>query len=336
MDLQKFRKRLKEYRSRIGISQEDLADGAHVNKSVLSEALNGRQPLSVELVHGIIHYLAEEQAIRGQSQVFELLKLTDTEDFSEADWKSPPFVDLVPEPSPIAPPHQLLQDEISQAPSGKTAPSAEDLVNEQQDDGLQINKPIQAEEQAIAAPETSEEQALLLDQKNDVSHESSPASSHLQDTLLSPKDRLEAAYQQLWNVSEARFQFAGVVEALRKIRGEVAYETLPRVKQELEDAELAFHEKEARQVLRFLDNNKVWPHYMLGTAAYEKYKERTKKLVEEALEARSRLTHPVLKFDALLAGDHWKDDDPQTRKLYEEMEREFNAMLKAMNRRLRV
>ncbi|HEU5377746.1 MAG TPA: hypothetical protein VFV38_20170, partial [Ktedonobacteraceae bacterium] len=59
-------------------------------------------------------------------------------------------------------------------------------------------------------------------------------------------------------------------------------------------------------------------------------------LVEEALQPQSPLMRPVLDFDALLAGDRWKDDDPQTRKLYEEMEREFNAMLKAMNRRLRL
>lgn len=336
MDLQKFREKVTEYRDSISMSQEELADGVGINKSVLSEALNGKRPLTPYLVRHIIRHLAKRGAILGQSQALELLNLAGCDNFSEADWNAPPLVDLAPVPSPMISLPQRLQNEAPQAPSGETTSPAEDPVSEKQDGKSQANSSMQTEEQVATAPEPAKEQAPPSDQRDDGSRGSFPTILHLQGIPLSPKDRLEAAYQQLWDISEARFQFAGVVEALRKIRGEVAYETLPRVKKELENAEAAFHENEVRQVLRFLDNNKVWPHYVLGTAAFEKHKERTKNLVEEALQPQSPLIRPVLNLDALLAGDRWKDDDPQTRKLYEEMEREFNAMLKAMNRRLRL
>ena len=73
----------------------------------------------------------------------------------------------------------------------------------------------------------------------------------------------------------------------------------------------------------------------MGTAAFEEYKERRKDLVKEALKPGSPLVYIIANSDALLAGDRWQDDDPQTRQLHQEMEKEFNAMLRAMNRRLK-
>ncbi len=112
MDLQKTREKLKEYRNRIGISQEDLADGIYVNKGVFSDILNGKRALTSDLVHRILLYLAEHGAIRGQSQVYEFLELTDSEEFSEADWKAPPLADLRPAPSPTADSYRPSQQEM--------------------------------------------------------------------------------------------------------------------------------------------------------------------------------------------------------------------------------
>ena len=335
MDLQKLRERIKEYRNRIGVSQEELADGIYVHKSVLSEALNGKRPISTDLIHRIIHYLAERGALRGRSQVFELIKLTDSEDFSEADWKSPPLADLVPEP-PVVPSHQIPLNEALSVASNDDLTSAHGPEWEDLDDEAQKNVSAQTGDRTAAVAETPEEQEQPRGQIGEDLGITLIQSSGLPNLPLSQKDKLEDAYRQLMTISEARFQFAGVVEALRKFGGEVAHEALPQAKSELEDAERTFHEKEVRQTITLLDNDKIWPHYVMGTEAFKKHKERTKDLVEEVLEPRSLLTRPVLNLEALLAGDRWKDYDPQTGKLYLEMEKEFNAMLRAMNRRLKL
>lgn len=129
MDLQKFRERLKEYRDRIGMSQEELADAIFVHKSVLSGALNGKGPLSTELVHSIIQLLADREAVRGQAQVSELLALTDCVDFSPADWDSPPLVDLTPsKPRLIVSEQPILhRDTLPSDASGEPAIRAEYL-----------------------------------------------------------------------------------------------------------------------------------------------------------------------------------------------------------------
>ncbi len=126
MDLQKFRERLKEYRGLIGMSQEELADVVYTHKSVLSEALNGKSPPPTDLVHRIIKRLAEREAILGQEQVYELLELTDCEDFSPADWDSPPLVDLAPsKPRPVVPEQPVLQrDALSLDPFNEPAACA--------------------------------------------------------------------------------------------------------------------------------------------------------------------------------------------------------------------
>lgn len=336
MDLQKIREKLTQYRNRIGISQADLADAAHVHKGVLSDALNGKRAISTDLIHRIILYLAEEEAIRGKSQAVELLELTESDDFSEADWKSPPLVDLAPEPpSTVAPSHQLIELETPLV-TALNETSTQDSEDKNNGDLSQTSTSFLTEEQIAATAEIPETQEQNLDQSEGNVQVTLFQSSSLQNSHLSPKDRLEVAYRQLINIAEARFQFAGVVEALRKFNGDVAYETLPLVKKELDAAELVFHENEVRQTLILLDNNKVWSHYVMGTAAFEKYKERTKDLVEEALKPRSPLVRPVLNLDALLAGDHWQDNDPKTRQIYQEMGKEFNAMLRAMNKRLKL
>ena len=338
MDLQKIREKLTQYRNRIGISQADLADAAHVHKGVLSDALNGKRAISTDLIHRIILYLAEEEAIRGKSQVVELLELTESEDFSEADWKSPPLVDLAPEPlSTLVRSHQLIELEAPPvAAFNETSASTQSSEGKENGDVSQTSMSSSKEEQKAATAETPETQEQNLDQDEGNVQITLFQSSSLQNSHLSPKDRLEVAYRQLINIAEARFQFAGVVEALRKFNGEVAYRTLPQAKKELDDAELVFHEKDVMRTLRLLDNNKVWSHYVMGTASFEKYKERTKDLVEEALKPRSPLVRIIPNLDALLAGDHWQDNDPKTRQIYQEMEKEFNIMLRAMNRRLKL
>ena len=102
------------------------------HKSVLSDALNGKGPLSVELVHSIIQVLAEQQAIRGQAQVYELLELTDCEDFSPADWNSPPLADLAqPKTTPIVPGRLVSQqDSLSFDESAARAKYLERICNQ--------------------------------------------------------------------------------------------------------------------------------------------------------------------------------------------------------------
>ncbi|HEU5374679.1 MAG TPA: helix-turn-helix transcriptional regulator, partial [Ktedonobacteraceae bacterium] len=237
MDLQKFRERLTEHRDSVGMSQEELADGVGINKSVLSEALNGKRSLTPYLVRHIIRHLAKRGAILGQSQALELLNLAGCDNFNEADWNAPPLMALAPVPSPMVSLPRLPQDEASQALSGETTSLDEDLESEKQDDKPKADSSIQTDEQVAITPELPKEQAPPSDQKDNISHGNFPTVLHLQGIPLSPKDRLEVAYQQLWNISETRFQFAGVVEALRKFSGEVAFEALLQVKRELEEAE---------------------------------------------------------------------------------------------------
>ncbi len=338
MDLQKIREKLTQYRNRIGISQADLADAAHVHKGVLSDALNGKRAISTDLIHRIILYLAEEEAIRGKSQVVELLELTESEDFSKADWKSPPLVDLAPEPpSTLIPSHQIIELETPLvAAFNEPSASTQNSEDKDDDDVSQTSTSSLKEEQKAVDAETPETRESNLAQGEGNVQITLFQSSNLQNSHLSPKDRLEVAYRQLIDIVETRFQFASVVEALRKFNGEVAYETLPRVKKELDAAEVVFHEQEVARTLRLLDNNKAWSHYVMGTVSFNKYRERTKDLVEKALEPRSPLVYIIPNIDALLAGDRWRDDDPKTRQIYQEMEKEFNAMLRAMNKRLKL
>jgi hypothetical protein len=201
---------------------------------------------------------------------------------------------------------------------------------------LPTSTPTQQEGQTTARAEFPEEQTHLSSQDKDYSPMISIQPPEPRNPHLSQKDKLEAAYRQLITISEARFQFAGTVEALRKISGDVAHEALPHAKTSLDEAEQAFHESEVRRTLMLLDNNNVWAHYFMATEAFRKYKERTKDLVEEAMKSPSPLVRYVLRIDALLAGDRWRDDDPETGNEYQKMEKELNAMLKAMNKRLRL
>lgn len=328
MDLQKFRERLKEYRNRIGISQAELADGIYVNKSVLSELLNGRGTITSDLVHRIIHYLAEHEAIRGQSQVFELLRLTDSEEFSDADWEAPPLADLQIEPSRTATSYRRSQHETPLVPSNEAVTPTQDSEGAKNDDMRQIGPLVQAER--------SEEQNQNPIQSSGDFRINVTQSSSLQASYLSQRDRLELTYRQLITIAEARFNFIGTVEAVRKFGGEVAYNALPLAKQKWEEAEQVFQEDEVAQTLNLLDNNKVWHHYFTATAAFNKYHERTKNLVNKIVQVQSPFVHPNLNLNNLLAGERWQDDDPQTKKLYLEMEKEFNGMLRAMNRRLKL
>lgn len=151
---------------------------------------------------------------------------------------------------------------------------------------------------------------------------------------VSRENELKNAYLQLLTVSEARLEFASIVEAIRTYNGEIANERLPQVKAELVNAEQAFNEKEVRHTLLLFDNNKVWFHYRKATMAFEGYIERTKEIVEQALKPRSPLTVLVMRYDVLLNPS--LDDDPRTRKIYTEICNELTLMQKAMNKRLRL
>src|SRR5260370_18553847 len=107
------------------------------------------------------------------------------------------------------------------------------------------------------------------------------------------KAELKDAYLQLLTISEARLNYARTVEALRRINGEVAYERLPIAKAELENAEQIFDETGIRRILALLDNHKVWFHYYKATQTFQRYKERTRILVEEALQPLSPLSRLV-------------------------------------------
>lgn len=116
MDIQAFWQKLKIYRDRIGMSLEGLADASFMNKSVLNKILNSTHSISRDQAYRLIQVLVESGAIQGQSQVFELLRLVEIEDFSEADWKAPPLVNLTPAPLSGVLPHQHLQQETQPAP----------------------------------------------------------------------------------------------------------------------------------------------------------------------------------------------------------------------------
>jgi transcriptional regulator with XRE-family HTH domain len=153
---------------------------------------------------------------------------------------------------------------------------------------------------------------------------------------LSARDRLEDAYRKLLAVSQARLDFAATVEAIRRYNGDIPHERLPREAAGLEAAEQAFDEDDAWRTLALLDNDKVWAHYSRTSEAFKKYRERTKGLVEEAMKPLSPLQRRIFRIDVLLSGDDSLDDDPETRRTYKEMQKEAVAMLKAMNKRLRV
>jgi hypothetical protein len=154
--------------------------------------------------------------------------------------------------------------------------------------------------------------------------------SHRNHTL---KDQLRDAYMKLLIVSEARLNWAGTVEALRRFNLEGSYKRLPIDKADLENAERAFDEADVYRILVLLDNNKVWFHYYLATEAFRQYMKRTSSLVEEALQPRSPVSYIIPRWHVFL--NPKLDDDPSTRKIYESMYNEMNAMRKAMNKRLR-
>lgn len=147
------------------------------------------------------------------------------------------------------------------------------------------------------------------------------------------KDQLKDAYIKLLIVSEARLNCAGTVEALRRFNLEGSYKQLPIAKADLENAERAFDEADVHRILAQLDNNKVWFHYYLATEAFRQYMERTSSLVEEALQPLSPVSRIIPRWHVFL--NPKLEDDPSTRKIYESMYNEMNAMRKAMNRRLR-
>lgn len=147
------------------------------------------------------------------------------------------------------------------------------------------------------------------------------------------KAELKDAYLQLLTISEARLNYAGTVEALRRFNGEVAYERLSAAKAELEKAEQTFDEAGIRRTLALLDNNKVWFRYYKATQAFHQYKERTKVLAEETLQPLSPLSRIVPRLDVML--NPKLEDDPSTRKIYEQMCKESDAMQEVMNKRLR-
>lgn len=145
---------------------------------------------------------------------------------------------------------------------------------------------------------------------------------------------LKEAYLKLLTVSEARLKFVGTVEALRRYNGVMAYQRLPEAKAECDQAEQAFDEGSVHRILALFDNNKVWWHYYRATDAYQEYCKRTKELVEQAMQPRSPLSVIVPRLHIMLNPS--LDDDPATRKIYEQIYSTMNAMQKAMNKRLRL
>lgn len=216
------------------------------------------------------------------------------------------------------------------------------LIDEQQlpRQGPQItDQSEERQESGQAQPgeqDTNDQGEIFLDQPQQIITQSQQIVIRLQNEGYenrSLKAELKSAYLQLLTISEARLNYAGTVEALRRFNGDVAYEQLPTAKSELEKAEQAFDEASIRRILVLFDNNKVWFRYYKATQAFHQYKECTKVLVEEALQPLSPLSRRVLRLDVLL--NPKLEDDPTTRKIYMQVINEINAMQKAMNKRLR-
>jgi transcriptional regulator with XRE-family HTH domain len=200
-----------------------------------------------------------------------------------------------------------------------------------------------ASEQELVQPQTTEqarsdqrEIAFFLDQLQTIINQLEAIVVRLReasDRNRTFKNELKDAYIKLLTVSEARLNYAGTVEALRRFNQESIYQRLPIAKSEFVTAEQAFDEASVHRILVLFDNSKVWGHYYKATQVFEQYKERTSSLVEEALLPLSPLSRIVPKLDVLL--NPKLEDDPSTRKIYEQVVNEMNAMQKAMNKRLR-
>ncbi len=98
-DLKTFRDQVKYYlsqattgsREKRGMTIEQLAVACGYERSVLSNQLNGKQPISSIGVKKIITVLAERSGITTTGQAKELLALMDAPDFSPADWNALPL-----------------------------------------------------------------------------------------------------------------------------------------------------------------------------------------------------------------------------------------------------
>ncbi len=225
------------------------------------------------------------------------------------------------------------EQDVDQSPSQETRNDYAEPESEQQSEQLPQDTAQRTSEQNVDQPSI---------QENSNSHDLAPSLLTQIQILLtqqisgkdsSLKEDLKHAYHKLLVISETRLDFAGVVEVLRKYNGEVAYTRLPQSKAELDTAEQEFDEANVLRTLALLDNNKVWFRYWKATQAFQKYTRRTQSLVEAALRPRSPLVKIVPRYDVMLNPS--LDDDPATRKIYDEMYNEMNAMLKMMNKRLR-
>lgn len=108
-DLQRFREKVREYRSLVGRTQTHLANYLSLDYTELSNRLNAtkKAKLSHENVRTIVRALAEWGAIATQAQALELLALMDVPSFDVVDWQAPPLARLkAAAPLIAAPPPQ--------------------------------------------------------------------------------------------------------------------------------------------------------------------------------------------------------------------------------------
>ncbi len=133
------------------------------------------------------------------------------------------------------------------------------LIDEQQlpRQGPQItDQSEERQESGQAQPgeqDTNDQDEIFLDQPQQIITQSQQIVIRLQNEGYenrSLKAELKCAYLQLLTISEARLNYAGTVEALRRFNGDVAYERLPTAKSELEKAEQAFDEASIRRTLQ--------------------------------------------------------------------------------------
>ncbi len=127
MNLSAFRSLVQEYCRGAGQTQKTLAVRLGMSYTVLSKKLNGSDEarLSFPEIKQIIKILADWEGITNQSQVLNLLELTECLNFSPQEWQSAPLNKLEVTVSPtLAPNVKLAKAPPPDTPPGKSAVSA--------------------------------------------------------------------------------------------------------------------------------------------------------------------------------------------------------------------
>ena len=150
------------------------------------------------------------------------------------------------------------------------------------------------------------------------------------------RNEVKAAYRQLLVVAEARYQFAGAVEGIRRHNPDDQAEWLHSYMSKRDSAEHSFDEDDVRRTLLLLDNSDVWKLFVDFNNAYRQYIERTTEVVTEAQIPLAPSTVRIKNIDLLLAdrNDLSADPDPDTRRAYQAVDRALTNLTDAMSKRI--